>query len=32
VTPVSEIGPYTFAPGKISRTLIDAYTAAVTPK
>jgi len=32
VTPVSEIGPYTFAPGTISRTLIDAYTAAVTPK
>ena len=31
-TPVSEIGPYTFAPGTISRTLIDAYTAAVTPK
>lgn len=32
VTPVSEIGPYNFVPGKISRTLIDAYTDAVTPK
>jgi len=29
VTPVSEIGPYKFAPGKISRTLIDDYTALV---
>jgi len=32
VSPVSEIGPYTAAPVKITRTLIDAYTAAVTPK
>ena len=32
VTPVSEIGPYTFTPGAISRQLIDAYTAEVQPK
>ncbi|RFB79678.1 branched-chain amino acid aminotransferase [Methylovirgula sp. 4M-Z18] len=32
VTPVSEIGPYTFTPGNISRTLIEDYTAEVTPK
>ncbi|MDE2577431.1 MAG: branched-chain amino acid aminotransferase [Hyphomicrobiales bacterium] len=29
VTPVSEIGPYTFTPGKISRMLIEDYTAEV---
>ena len=29
VTPVSEAGPYKFTPGKISRTLIDDYTAEV---
>lgn len=29
VTPVSEIGPYKFTPGNISRTLIEDYTAAV---
>ena len=29
VTPVSEIGPYNFAPGNISRTLIEDYTAEV---
>ncbi|MBX9758439.1 MAG: branched-chain amino acid aminotransferase [Beijerinckiaceae bacterium] len=29
VTPVSEIGPYKFTPGHISRTLIEDYTAAV---
>ena len=29
VTPVSEIGPYQFTPGKISQDLIEAYTAAV---
>jgi len=32
VTPVSEVGSYRFTPGSVSRTLIDAYTAAVTPK
>lgn len=32
VTPVSEIGPYKFTPGNISRSLIEAYTAEVTPK
>lgn len=32
VTPVREIGPYNFQPGPITRTLIEAYTAEVTPK
>ena len=32
VTPVSEIGPYRFVPGAMSRALIDDYTAAVTPR
>ena len=32
VTPVSEIGPYTFKPAGISRQMIDDYTAEVTPK
>ncbi len=31
VTPVSEIGPYTFSPGNISRAMIEAYSAAVKP-
>ena len=31
VTPVSEIGPHTFKPGNISRTMMDAYTNAVRP-
>ncbi len=29
VTPVSEVGPYKFTPGNISRTLIEDYTATV---
>ncbi len=29
VTPVSEVGPYRFTPGQISRTLIEDYTAEV---
>ena len=29
VTPISEIGPYKFRPGNISRTLMDAYSSAV---
>ena len=29
VTPVSEVGPYKFKPGNMSRTLMDAYTDAV---
>jgi branched-chain amino acid aminotransferase len=29
VTPVAEIGPYTFKPGNMSRSLMDAYTKAV---
>ncbi len=29
VTPVAEVGPYTFTPGALSRTLIEDYTAAV---
>ena len=32
VTPVSEIGPYRFTPGAISRQLIEAYSAEVQPK
>jgi branched-chain amino acid aminotransferase len=32
VTPVSEAGPYKFTPGKISRTLIEDYTAEVNKK
>ena len=32
VTPVSEVGSYTFTPGAVSRTMLDAYTAAVTPQ
>ena len=31
VTPVSEIGPYAFKPGNISRSLMDAYSMAVRP-
>ena len=32
VTPVSEIGPYKFTPGAISRQLIEDYAAEVQPK
>jgi branched-chain amino acid aminotransferase len=32
VTPVSEIGPFTFVPGNISRTLLEDYTLEVQPK
>ena len=32
VTPVSEIGPYRFTPGAISKTLMDDYTALVIRK
>jgi branched-chain amino acid aminotransferase len=32
VTPVSEIGPYKFVPGAISRALIEDYSAEVRPK
>ena len=31
VTPVSEIGPYNFAPGSISQMMIEDYEKAVTP-
>lgn len=31
VTPVSEIGPYNFAPGKISKAMIEDYDKAVNP-
>ncbi|MEM1039128.1 MAG: branched-chain amino acid aminotransferase [Pseudomonadota bacterium] len=31
VTPVSEIGPYNFAPGHISQAMMDDYMTAVTP-
>jgi branched-chain amino acid aminotransferase len=32
VTPISEIGPYRFQVGEISRQLMDDYSAAVQPK
>jgi len=32
VTPVSEIGPYTFKVGDIARTLMEDYSATVQPK
>jgi branched-chain amino acid aminotransferase len=32
VTPVSEIGPYRFTPGNMSRTLIEDYSAEVRPQ
>lgn len=32
VTPVSEVGPYRFTPGDITRTLVQDYTAEVQPK
>jgi branched-chain amino acid aminotransferase len=32
VTPVSEIGPYKFTPGTISRAMIDDYSAEVQPR
>ncbi len=32
VTPVSEIGPYRFSPGAISRMMMEDYTALVNPK
>lgn len=31
VTPVSEIGPYTFTPGKISKQLVEDYDSEVMP-
>jgi len=32
VTPVSEIGPFTFTPGQISQSLIADYDVAIRPK
>ncbi|MCO4055408.1 MAG: branched-chain amino acid aminotransferase [Bosea sp.] len=32
VTPVSEVGPYRFTPGNMSRTMVEAYAEAVRPK
>jgi len=32
VTPISEIGPYSFKPGEITRTLMEDYSQAVQPK
>ncbi len=32
VTPVAEIGPHSFTPGEITRTLLDDYMAEVQPK
>ena len=31
VTPVSEIGPYNFQPGNISKLMIEDYESEVTP-
>ena len=31
VTPVSEIGPYRYTPGNMSKTILDDYTSEVTP-
>ena len=31
VTPVSEIGPYTFTPGTVTKTILDDYMDAVQP-
>jgi branched-chain amino acid aminotransferase len=31
VTPVSEIGPYTFTPGNMSKVILEDYSAAVLP-
>jgi branched-chain amino acid aminotransferase len=31
VTPVSEIGPYRFTPGAITKTLMEDYSAVVLP-
>lgn len=32
VTPVAEIGPYTFKPGNMTKTLLEDYAAEVQPK
>jgi branched-chain amino acid aminotransferase len=32
VTPVSEIAQWTFAPGAVTKQLMDDYTAEVQPK
>ena len=32
VTPVSEIGPYTFRPGNMTKVLMEDYSAEVQPK
>jgi branched-chain amino acid aminotransferase len=32
VTPVSEIGPYTFRPGNMTKVLLEDYSAEVQPK
>jgi branched-chain amino acid aminotransferase len=32
VTPVSEIGPYTFQPGNMTKVLMEDYSAEVQPK
>ena len=32
VTPVAEIGPYRFTPGNMSKTIMEDYTAEVSPK
>jgi branched-chain amino acid aminotransferase len=32
VTPVSEIGPYKFTPGEISKSLMEDYSTFVHPR
>ena len=32
VTPVSEIGPYKFQPGNMTKVLMEDYSAEVQPK
>jgi branched-chain amino acid aminotransferase len=32
VTPVAEVGPYSFKPGNMSRAMVEAYADAVRPK
>jgi branched-chain amino acid aminotransferase len=32
VTPVSEVGPHTFRPGNMSRTMVEDYAAEVRPR
>ena len=31
ITPVSEIGPYSFTPGTVTKTVLEDYMSAVQP-